>query len=356
MTGIFAMILYIGCYTTPEKPNGLALVDFDAATGKMTLVESYRIDNPLYFAKSPDGKYLYSNEADGLGSFEIGKSGKLRHVDAVKFGAKAMCHLALMPGGETLTWAAYASGEAGLINVKDGRFMSEVRHDRHEGRGPDPRQASAHCHEAVPTPDGGHYVVVDLGLDALVTYSAEDPGAQGVVFKTEPAGAGPRHLVFHPDGRHAFVVFELGSRIASYSWSEEVGFKMLDSCSTLPEDWHGLNQDAAIRFTPDVPAEKAMAFEGSRRPSKRVVVSNRGYDSLTVFDFDLATGKLSLKARSVLPGSWPRDFLFIPGTDFAVVTMERSNTLLSVRYDAKTGVFTPVDTLHGLYRPVAALY
>jgi len=338
MNTLLALILYVGCYTTAEKPNGLNIVDFDCATGKMKLVESHRVDNPLYFAKSADGRYLYSNEADGLCSFAIGKDGKLRHVDSTKLGARGMCHLALMPGDETIAWAAYASGEAGLVNVKDGSFMSEVRHDKHEGRGPDPRQSSAHCHEAVPTPDGKHYVVVDLGIDSLVAYSADDPGAPGVAFKTEPVGAGPRHVIFHPDGRHAFVVFELGSRVASYSWDEEGGFALLDSCSTMPAGWRGLNQDAAIRFTPD---------------GKRVIVSNRGYDSLTVFDYDFATGKLSFKARSVLPGSWPRDFLFIPGTDFAVVAMERSNTLLSVRYDAKSGAFTPVDSLHGLYRPVA---
>ena len=334
------MILYIGCYTTPEKPNGLHLVDFDCTTGRMKIVESYRVENPLYLAKSADGRYLYTNEGSGLGSFAIDAKGRFRHVDSVQFGASAMCHLALMSDDEMIAWAAYTSGEAGLINVKDGHFLSEVRHDHHEGYGPDPRQSKPHCHAAVPTPDGKHYTVVDLGIDSLVTYSAEDPGAAGVAFKTEPAGAGPRHLIFHPDGRHAFVVFELGSRIALFDWDDEKGFRQLDSCSTLPADWKGLNQDAAIRFTPD---------------GTRVVVSNRGYDSLTVFDFDLKTGKLAFKARSVLPGSWPRDFIFIPGTDFAVVTMERSGTLLTVRYDTATGVFTPVDTLHGLNRPVAVL-
>jgi len=333
------MILYVGCYTTPDKPNGLNLVDFDCATGKMKLVESYRVDNPLYFAKSSDGRFLYSNEADGLGSFAIGADGRLTHVDSVRFGAKAMCHVAVMPGDERVTWAAYTSGEAGDERVKDGKFLGGVRH-RHTGRGPDPRQSSAHCHAAVPTPDGQHYAVVDLGIDAIVTYPTSQTSQTPQTFQTSPAGAGPRHLIFHPDGKHAFVVFELGSRIASYAWNVADGFKMLDSCSTLPEGWNGLNQDAAIRFSPD---------------GKRVIVSNRGYDSLTVFDYDLDTGKLTFKARSVLPGSWPRDFLFIPGTDFAVVTMERSGTLLTVRYDAETGVFTPVDTLHGLHRPVAVL-
>lgn len=332
------MILYIGCYTTAEKPNGLCIVDFDCATGKMKLVEAMAVDNPLYFAKSSDGKVLYTNEADGLGSFAIGADGRLTRIDSVRYGAKAMCHLAVMPGDETVTWAAYTSGEAGDERVKDGKFLGGVRH-RHVGRGPDFRQASAHCHAAVPTPDGKHYAVVDLGIDSLVTYAVGADGA-GVAVKTEPAGAGPRHLVFHPDGKHAFVVFELGSRIALYSWSEASGFRMLDSCSTLPEEFKGLNQDAAIRFSPD---------------GRQVIVSNRGYDSLTVFDYDLAAGKLKFKARTVLPGSWPRDFLFIPGTDFAVVTMERSGTLLTVRYNAQTGVFTPVDTLHGFHRPVAVL-
>jgi len=78
-------------------------------------------------------------------------------------------------------------------------------------------------------------------------------------------------------------------------------------------------------------------------------------NGIALVDCDCATGKLAFKARSAMPGSWPRDFLFIPGTDFAVVAMERSGTLLTVRYDAKTGAFTPVDSLHGLHRPVAVL-
>jgi len=130
------MRLYAGCHTSPENPNGLHLVDFDGATGRMSLVESYRTDNPLYLAKSADGKFLYANEADGLGSFVIGEGGALSPVDAVRFGAKAMCHLALMPGDGALAWAAYVSAEAGLVKVKDGKFLGDIRRERHTGSGP----------------------------------------------------------------------------------------------------------------------------------------------------------------------------------------------------------------------------
>jgi 6-phosphogluconolactonase (cycloisomerase 2 family) len=59
--------------------------------------------------------------------------------------------------------------------------------------------------------------------------------------------------------------------------------------------------------------------------------------------------------RTVLPGSWPRDFVFVPGSDLVLATMERSGTLVTLRYDPVSGAFTPLSTLGGFYRPVAAL-
>jgi hypothetical protein len=35
--------------------------------------------------------------------------------------------------------------------------------------------------------------------------------------------------------------------------------------------------------------------------------------------------------------------------------MERSGTLVTLRYDPVSGAFTPLSTLGGFYRPVAAL-
>ena len=85
---------------------------------------------------------------------------------------------------------------------------------------------------------------------------------------------------------------------------------------------------------------------------KRVVVSNRGENSLVVFDFDEATGRLSFKTRTLLSGDWPRDFVFVNAT-LALVAMERSGEVHSLRYDPATGAFTRISTLSGLFRPVA---
>ena len=339
MLGILAALFYIGCYTDEAHPEGLRIVDVDSANGSIKLVESYKVNNPLYLAKSLDGRYLFCNESSGLGSFTIGKNGKLSRRDYIDLGGRAMCHLAIMPNGTSITWAAYTSGEAGLVEIADGKFIGEIRHDKQVGSGPHPAQKSAHCHMAEPTPDGEHYAVVDLGCDTVTVYPAKEKD-QGTVHATEPRGAGPRHIIFHPDGKLAFIITEHGRRLLVYEWNGAGLGKKLDEARSVPSDFVGLNQDSAIRFSPD---------------GKRVIVSNRGFDALTSFAFDQSTGKLGAAMFSPLPGSWPRDFVFIENSDLAIVTMERSGTLLTVRYDKETGRFTAVDTLHNFHRPVAVV-
>ena len=338
---LFAMIVYLGCYTDEARPNGLKALSLDEATGRMEVVAEYPVSNALYQALSPDGLRLYSCTGEGLASYDIGKDGNLAGIDALSLG-NCVCHVAAMPDGKRVVFADYLGGFAGSVAVEGGRFGEPIIH-RHSGSGPNlPRQDKAHCHQALPLPDGSGYAVCDLGLDEIVEYPS------GRIFKTTPAGAGPRHLIFHPNGRLAFLVSELGNLVTSLLWSPTDGFKALDSLSTLENPVNPvnpvLNTDssrlaAAIRFTPDM---------------KCIVVSNRGENSLVVFDFDEATGRLAFKARTLLSGDWPRDFIFVSPT-LALVAMERSGEVHALRYDAATGAFTVLATLPGLYRPVALL-
>ena len=58
MTGALAMIVYLGCYTSVEHPDGLFAIEFDPASGKMESVASYPVKNAIYLAYSPDRKWL----------------------------------------------------------------------------------------------------------------------------------------------------------------------------------------------------------------------------------------------------------------------------------------------------------
>ena len=354
------MFVYLGCYTDEAHPKGLKILELEEESGAMSVAAEYPVSNALYQTLSADGKYLYSCTGEGLSSFKlVGRADpsapnggvgarrptSLAQVDFVPLG-NCVCHVAEMQDGKRVVFADYLGGFAGSVEVEDGKFGKLVKH-QHSGSGPNlPRQDKAHCHQAIPTPDGKGYCVVDLGLDQIVEYPS------GRVFDTSPAGAGPRHLLFHSNGRLAFLVYELGNLVSSLSWSPSDGFKLLDTLPTLPRSPfpvpHSPYLAAAIRFTPD---------------GKSVVVSNRGENSLVVLDFDEATGKLSFKARTMLsPESarseiapyhdWPRDFIFVNDT-LALVACERSGEVLAMHYDSSTGLFSQVAALDGLHRPVA---
>ena len=361
----------LGCYTDVAHPNGLKVLELDEVSGAMSVCAEYPVSNALYQALSPDGNWLYTCTGEGLAAFRGQGSGVrsqgldvLDRCDDVRLGS-CVCHVAAMPDGKRVVFADYLGGFAGSVAVENGKFGEVVTH-RHSGSGPNlPRQDKAHCHQALPTPDEKGYCVVDLGLDQIVEYPS------GRVFRTSPSGAGPRHLLFHPDGRLAFLVSELGNLVTSLSWSPTEGFRTLDvlptiisrrdayppaggcprsGCPSRGETQSGSQNlcasapqrenysiAAAIRFTPDM---------------KRIVVSNRGEDSLAVYDFDSATGRLAFKARTFLAGSWPRDFMFV-SDDLALVAMERSGEVHALRYNAATGDFKMIATLGGLFRPVA---
>ena len=361
------MMIFLGCYTDEVHPNGLKTLSLDEATGRMEIVAEYPISNALYQALSPDGKWLYTCTSEGLAVFDVSRrdaeTQRKENSDSSDMSANALnlktralasaseksefislclCHVAAMADGKRVVFADYLGGFAGSVVVEDGKFGEPIIH-RHSGSGPNlPRQDKAHCHQALPLPDGSGYAVCDLGLDEIVEYPS------GRIFKTTPAGAGPRHLLFHPNGRLAFLVSELGNLITTLSWSPNEGFRTLDTLSTLEnpvnlvnpvQNSTGANLAAAIRFTPD---------------GKRVVVSNRGENSLVVYDFDDSTGRMCFKARTLLPSSWPRDFVFVSST-LALVAMERSGEVHALRYDPDSGAFTRLSTLSGLFRPVALL-
>ena len=365
----------LGCYTDASHPNGLKMLELDESSGVMSVLAERPVSNALYQALSLDGKYLYSCTGEGLASF---RAEGLEPVDSISLGS-CVCHVAAMPDGKRVAFADYLGGFAGFVEVEDGRFGQVVKH-QHSGSGPNlPRQDKAHCHQAIPTPDGKGYCVVDLGLDQIVEYPS------GRVFRTLPSGAGPRHLLFHPNGRLAFLVYELGNFVSSLSWSPVNGFKIIDTYSTLidcsrkerKDHKEGLstndnchncsqiantnstrstrstrlnnpvnpvnpvrnNQAAAIRFTPDM---------------RGIVVSNRGENSLAVFDFDESTGMLAFKSRTMLKGDWPRDFIFVTDS-LALVACERSGEVLALSYAMDDGVFKTIATLGGLFRPVSLL-
>ena len=73
----------------------------------------------------------------------------------------------------------------------------------------------SHAHQVITDPTGRWIVAVDIGGDAIHVY---DHALREHRFVSVTGG--PRHVVFHPDGRRAYVVCEYVSQVVPCAWSE----------------------------------------------------------------------------------------------------------------------------------------
>ena len=212
---------YVGA-SSGTKPNALKVVEVDADTGEIAVIGSLPVANATYIAVNRARTRLYTSLADpkgekgkngGVAVYALDPSGRApTHLETLATGHPAPCHISLSPDERKLVFAEYGRGTAGWVDLKaDGTFAKETLAGivSEDPTGPSkPRQDRPHCHCARVTPDGKYVCIVDLGTDRVKIYSTET-GAFVRDLITTPAGAGPRHITFHPNGRFAFLLFEL---------------------------------------------------------------------------------------------------------------------------------------------------
>ena len=358
---------YIGSYTGESRTDGIHIFESDAETGDfraMRVIDTLR--NPTYMALNRACTCLYVALNDssfgprgrdgGLAAFKLNALGdQLTLLNQIPTGWTSPCYVALDPSEKSLVYAEYSCGTAGYADLTwrgaiDTDFAGAPAkinprcQVQHVGDGPNkPRQDRAHAHCSIVTPDGKFLLVVDLTLDKIVAYDFANrtqglkavPAATIDTRKVAP-GAGPRHIVFHPNGKIAFVIFELLNRVASYRYTGE-GFEFIEIKELLSSEQTGFSKAAAIKLSED---------------GTQLFCSNRGQDSITVFNIDPATGKMEFLNNAPFDGKFPRDFEFMPGGKFCLVGLKESWRVVSYAYDRTKGTFTQVAAMDGIYRPL----
>lgn len=358
---------YVGSYTDDRHRDGIHILESDAETGSFRQLAAIdTLANPTYMALNRDCTRLYTvlgrphfgpkGRNGGLAAFTLNAGGdRLTLLNEIPTGWTVPCHVALSPDEKSLVYAEYSCGTAGFADLRpdgsidpvfagapnavDGRFQVQ-----HVGEGPNkPRQDRAHAHCSVVTPDGRFQLVVDLTLDKVVAYDFVHR-AQGM--RAVPAatidtgrvapGAGPRHILFHPNGKFAFVIFELGNLVASYRYTGE-GFEFVELKDLLAKGFTDFSKAAAVKLSED---------------GSQLFCSNRGHDSITVFNVDASTGRMEFLNNAKLGGQFPRDFEFFPGGRFCLVGLKESWRVASFAYDRVKGAFDLVASMEGVYRPL----
>ena len=342
------LLAFVG--TQGDGPGqGIHAVRLDPANGTLTSLglaaEATRATWVL--ADSKRGRLFAVNESgnDGVTQGQVASyrfepaSGALTKVSAVASGGGGPTHLALAPQGDALFTANYGTGQVASFRIgSDGRLAGPVAVDAHQGSGPTRRQKGPHAHGVTLDP-GGHYLIApDLGADKVFVYRL---GAVVGTFAAAevpevilPPGSGPRHIVFAPDGRHAFLMTEMAGTIYSFSWDAQRGrLSELTHIALDDETYQGNRSGSEIAISRDgrfvyagnrgasciqvyaVGKDAGLSLvqtiaSGGQNPwsftiggsGKWLVVANQGTDNLAVFAVDKSSGRLADTGKRMTVG------------------------------------------------------
>jgi len=350
-------LAFVGTYTN-EKSHGIFSFRFNDQTGTFTpLGLAIETPSPSFIIASADGRYLfavnevstYNGEPSGsVSSFAIDRTtGKLTWLSTQSSKGTSPCHLALDRTGRFLAVANYSSGTFAVLPVSpDGKLGASVAVVKQLGSGPNKeRQEGPHAHQVLFSADNRFLIGVDLGADRVAVYKFN--ATTGALTQNEPAGfmttggSGPRHLAFHPDGVHAFLISELASTITPLTWDGAAGsLKAGTPVSTLPADFKARSSTAEVAVHPN---------------GKFVYGSNRGHDSIAIFSTD-AAGALTPVGFEPTRGKTPRHFAIAPGGRWLVAANQESGTLAVFRIDEATGKLNASGALVEAGTPVCVLF
>lgn len=342
--------LLIGTYTNGGS-EGIYSYKFDSQNGNITPLGVCKTDNPSFLAISPDKKFVYAvnengsaNNPGSVASFAFNKkSGTLSLLNLEPTGGAHPCYVAIDKTGKWVTAGNYSGGSVSVFPVKEKGFLDKVRTvEQHEGHSVNTkRQDRPHVHATIFSPDDNYLLVPDLGTDKVMIYrlnknngalEATEPG----FFKTD-AGAGPRHLDFHPPGRFAYLSEEMSGNVTALKYNDGK-LEKIETLSAHPADFKGNIGTADIHVSPD---------------GEFLYVSNRGdANNIAIFSIDQQSGRLSLKGFQPVSGKTPRNFGIDPSGNFLLAANQDSNEVVIFQRDKKSGLLTDTGKRIAVEKPV----
>lgn len=329
--------LFIGTYTHGTESKGIYVYTFDDSTGTLQWVsntEKGSVNNPSYLALSPDGKCLYActdthMESEGSVSvFSIDK-GRLSCINKQSSGGANPVYVSMDQTGHWLVNANYTAGNLSVFSINEDKSIGPARQIiQHSGSSINrERQEKAHVHAAVFSPQQNYILAPDLGADKIFCYSFDATREKplqpaSVPFINTTPGSGPRHFTFHPDGRYAYCIEELGGAVTAYGYANG----RLDSIQRIKcyRKKEGEYNSSDIHIS---------------RDGRYLYASNRNRENnISIFAIDTNTGKLSLAGYENTGGREPRNFTITPSGNFLIVANQITGNVIVFKRDKQTGL------------------
>jgi 6-phosphogluconolactonase len=318
------------------------------------------LDSPGFLAANPNPalnqSVLYTTtKIDGqhvIASLKVTADKSLKVMNSISTGAKAggACHVTVDAAGRIAVSSQYQSGTVSVFALaEDGSIDERTQLIKHTGGSGvvDNRQNRPHAHYCGFDNDNRYAFVCDLGLDRVKVYRIDHQQRKLIEHGEAvcPPGGGPRHMKFHPGGKHAFVLNELAMSLSVFDYDSSAGMMTLKQ---------------TIKTIPDSSRDHEVFNSGSEilvHPSGRFVYSaNRGNDTVSVFEFDEATGQMKRIQIEPVRGSWPRNINLSAGGNFLLAAGCDSNSVAPFKIDADTGRLQYLRGSRFVPHPICVLF
>jgi 6-phosphogluconolactonase (cycloisomerase 2 family) len=358
------LVAYVGTFSSPLRDTlatqvdlppgngrGIHLFHVDRTSGAMTARDVVEMGtSPSCLVANAARTRLYSaNETDRVGDDKQGTvsafsidpaDGRLQLLNTVRSGGAGPTYVSVHPGGRHLLVANYFGGSVAVLPIlADGRLgdPSDVKVDAGTIG---PTQAThappgsfavsghdrTHAHMIQADPAGRFVLHVDLALDRIFVWKFDDQ--HGVLTANDPpsvplpAGDGPRHLHFHPNGRWLYSIQEEGSTLVLFDYDAGLGrLSARQTISTLPPGFAGSNFCSEVLVSAD---------------GRHVYAGNRLHDSIAIFSV-ASDGRLTFVGEEWTRGNYPRSFSFDPAGRFLYCCNQRADAVTVFRVDRATG-------------------
>jgi 6-phosphogluconolactonase len=274
-------------------------------------------------AQSPCGRWLYvARRSAPMAAITLAidrDTGALRKLGEAPLPG-SMAYISTDATGRFLFAASYPSDLLSVSPISATGQVGEVQQQLPTGR---------HAHCIFATPSNRHVLATSLG-GAQVLQFHFDASTGALTPNTPPAwqaraGAGPRHLRFHPNGRWVYLLNELDATVDRFNFDPAAGtLSHQQTIASLPTSFAGEPWAADMHLTPD----GRFLFTSERRGS-----------TLTAFSLDANNGALSL-LRPTDTEAEPRGFAITPDGRHLLAVGQASHHLSRYTIDADTAALT----------------
>jgi 6-phosphogluconolactonase (cycloisomerase 2 family) len=359
---------YVGTYTRDApggdsgkaQSEGIYVAKVEPDTGKLELIQTVASDNPSFLALSPDQRFLFAiNEVADFEGKEVGSveayridqgNGEVALINRQALPGPIPAHLAVDPSGKYLVVALYMGGSYVVLPIgADGSLGAPIDEVKQQGSGPNQeRQEAPHPHATTFDPAGRYIASADLGIDKVEIFELQDGKLAKVSEVAMEPGAGPRHVVFNPDGTMLYVINELNATIAALPYDAGSGKlgEPVATVPTVPDDFPETKSTAEILVHPS----GKFLYGTNRRFS-----DHPDADSIAVFRLDEqgVPERVQMVTETI---AFPRAIQLDPTGTWLYALNQKGDSIVQFAIDQQTGELTPTGNVAEVPTPVSLVF